>query len=589
VGQLVVDDTMVPNSQCDLLGRRMVLSHTPIFTGEVVACVFLALSGCQVNNNTAAFPPPREIVGAGTAVRDAIDSYHWPGDCFWLQSVGTMLAAGSAREAAETMEAAILDQPSLVDAGLILARAYTQRGCRDRAVDWLGRLAAANPTSDRVVKALVQGLIKEASDMGSPSGKLPVSPKDVLSDVGWSPVLDWVVVGFIHQMLGRMDKARAAYAVADSHADSPGLRGITRRTEAAAFLMNGDKLSARRALDREGVGESGDPLGSILRSIALDETVDDADIMVMSSVVPEWTARLFVGWLLVFNGRREDAMPLFQRVAELKPRLPGLSGMVGAWLYEEGRYGEAIPLLSEAIRQETNDAALPLALLWARIHAGKIDEAIPTLEEYVKADPNSNVFRFLLGAAYAVKSQERKELIPKALEHREAARHLGNRALAAYSRFLAVAYLKAGEPGKALCEYGEAVDRGLAVSWEKELAPAMKLLAAAYRRGASQPKRMVTALRQVADAYPDKPLAHFVLSLAYLAEDAFDEALEEVLLTELLISRGKDPPSPGIAALRRSCESPDAAAKRAKQRYQRISDSARNERGPSTREEADVP
>ena len=573
----------------EVLGRHALSHRCVLSTGQAVLFILLVICGCQGVGGDVAHAPSRKVAGIETAVRDVLGSHQWPRDCPWRQDVRAMLATGRALEAAETMEVALLGRPDLVDAGILLGRAYAKHGFVGRSVDWLGRLAAARPADGRALKALLQRLMQEVSDKGIPSDSayLSMLGSFLRSDIGRFPHLDWSVVGLLHQILGHKDRASAALGRAETLADKPRLRAVVRQIEAVGLLMSGDRLGARRALERAGVGEPEDPLGRLLLAIARGHELRDRDIIAVGSVIPEGVVHHVVGWLLISNGRRQDGMPHLRRAAELKPGLPGLPATVGAWLYENGRYQEAIPFLEEATKQEPDDETLPLVLLWAYVHANKAAEAIPILEDRVRTDPSSAVYRCLLGAAYIMMSQERKELLPKALEYREAAGRLGVEVSAVYYRLLAVAYLGAGEYGKALCEYADAIEMGAAVSWEKRLAPAMQLVVAEYRKGEPQPAGIAQALRRLAGAYPDKPLAHFALFVAYWSEDRFDDGLEEVLLSELLHSGGHSPQSPVIEKLRRECVNPEAAARRAKQRFQKIRDSASEDRVPSDKEGAD--
>jgi tetratricopeptide (TPR) repeat protein len=358
--------------------------------------------------------------------------------------------------------------------------------------------------------------------------------------------------------------------------------------EALSLLIEGDRAGAQKALEGAGADEPYSPLRELLWAISRGDEVRDRDIMAASRVVPESAVRFTVGSLLELHGRRQDAMPHLRRAAELRPGSTGLSAKVGAWLYKTGSFEEAIPFLEEAAREEPDDQGGAAMLLMAYVRSRGLAKAIPMLEERVRENPRSAEDRFLLSWAYLLMGQKKKGLLPKALQHKEAAESLGWHATADYLHLLAVTYLKAGEGGKALCEYADAIERGAVVSWKKEVGPAMLLVCTGLRKRTPQPARLVNALRRLAAAYPGEMLAHLTLSMAYVAEGKADNALEEALIAGMLAPEEASRLAPYIASLRRAAAAPEARAERAKRRFQQIKGSANKSRVPPDKKEADI-
>jgi hypothetical protein len=222
--------------------------------------------------------------------------------------------------------------------------------------------------------------------------------------------------------------------------------------------------------------------------------------------------------------------------------------------------------------------------MMAYIQTRKVSESIPMLEKHVRENPGSADSRFVLCAAYLVTSRDR-DVLRKALRLKEAAEDLGGHAPTKLLQIAAAAYLKLGEAGKALCDYADAVGRGVVVSWEKEVGPAMLRVSKDYRNRVPQSERVFKAIRRLADAYPGKPLVHVALSFAYLPKGKADDALEEILLGALLMPEYASRLSPYIDSLGRVSVAPEARAERAKQRFQEIRASAGEDRKSPGREE----
>ena len=72
----------------------------------------------------------------------------------------------------------------------------------------------------------------------------------------------------------------------------------------------------------------------------------------------------------------------------------------GAFLVRQGRAGEAVPLLAEALKGSPGSARGNTELGRALLHLGRSSEAARCLETAVKADPSSVATRLLLGRAY---------------------------------------------------------------------------------------------------------------------------------------------------------------------------------------------
>ena len=72
----------------------------------------------------------------------------------------------------------------------------------------------------------------------------------------------------------------------------------------------------------------------------------------------------------------------------------------GAFLFRQGRLGEALPLLNEAVRAAPRSARAHTELGRVALHLGSADAAVASLETAVNLDPRSSAARLLHGRAY---------------------------------------------------------------------------------------------------------------------------------------------------------------------------------------------
>jgi Tfp pilus assembly protein PilF len=72
----------------------------------------------------------------------------------------------------------------------------------------------------------------------------------------------------------------------------------------------------------------------------------------------------------------------------------------GAFLFREGRLGEALPVLREAVRAMPRSPRANTELGRVMLHLGNPEAAAASLEQAVDLDPRSSTARLLLGRAY---------------------------------------------------------------------------------------------------------------------------------------------------------------------------------------------
>ena len=83
---------------------------------------------------------------------------------------------------------------------------------------------------------------------------------------------------------------------------------------------------------------------------------------------------------------------------ELMPEDPRVD--YGAFLFRQGRLGEALTVLQEAVRATARSPRAHTELGRVLLHMGKIEAACASLEKAVNLDPRSSNARLLLGRAY---------------------------------------------------------------------------------------------------------------------------------------------------------------------------------------------
>ncbi|MBI1748015.1 MAG: tetratricopeptide repeat protein [Acidobacteria bacterium] len=71
---------------------------------------------------------------------------------------------------------------------------------------------------------------------------------------------------------------------------------------------------------------------------------------------PTAEAHTFLGWTYSFQGKLEDAIAECKRAIEIDPDFGNPYNDIGAYLFEEEKYEEAIPWLEKAIQAKRYDA-----------------------------------------------------------------------------------------------------------------------------------------------------------------------------------------------------------------------------------------
>jgi tetratricopeptide (TPR) repeat protein len=353
----------------------------------------LLFSGCQRPNGEAVRTQPRSVVEIGAAIRDVLDDHRWPDVDGWRHDIRVMLAQGRVLQAADALETALHSRPYLVDAAVSLGRAYKEHGHSERGLILLETIAAARPSHRGSLDALHRCLAAEKAGDSSLHDTVTFLALALTRNVGRVPALEWLWLSFYYRKLGRPDKTAAALSTAEGLAKEPDVRGAIRQIEALRLLLGGDRLGARKMLERGDDGKRDEPIEKLLLAIARGDDLQDVDISAAADMLSDWNLRLALGVALLANGRHQDAMPHLRRTVELNAELEsGLSAFLGTWLYSTSNFKEAIPFLEEALRQEaTSDQVSSSALM-----VGNFKETSPFLKEAVRQERPRSVSEYLL-------------------------------------------------------------------------------------------------------------------------------------------------------------------------------------------------
>lgn len=239
-----------------------------------------------------------------------------------------------------------------------------------------------------------------------------------------------------------------------------------------------------------------------------------------------------------------------QRILEVIGKDPGVIDawtMLGTLYHRQGRAGNAVAALEEALRRRPDDPLVSAALATALLSAGRADEAQRTLEAAQRIQPEDPRIYYLLGmvAEQEGRDEDAPALYRKtlALNPRSAPAHVQLGALALRRDDVATAEREltaalALDPrvasarfwrGQILVHEGRVEEAVAAYNEELAITPrdlrAAYALAEAYAR-LGRPAEQEQALRSAIDANPAAPTPYLTLAKLYLDRgERFHEAV----------------------------------------------------------------
>ena len=124
-----------------------------------------------------------------------------------------------------------------------------------------------------------------------------------------------------------------------------------------------------------------------------------------------WLAWNNLGTSYLRQGRTDEAMSMFQRVAELEPTLMHGHLNVGSALLELGRPAEALPWIEKALPLMPDNVNTHFALARARRGVGDTDKAVESYRRVLKLDPRQPEARRELAMIYLLQGRDRAAAI----------------------------------------------------------------------------------------------------------------------------------------------------------------------------------
>lgn len=116
------------------------------------------------------------------------------------------------------------------------------------------------------------------------------------------------------------------------------------------------------------------------------------------------------GDLLVFHGRKEQAVAEFQKALQFRPDYPWVHNNIGVQFLDQGRIQEAEHHFSEAARLEPESELYQLNLSIALSQLGKTDQAIDVLNQLVKRPSNNPSVYYNLGVLLAQRGKKQEAI-----------------------------------------------------------------------------------------------------------------------------------------------------------------------------------
>jgi tetratricopeptide (TPR) repeat protein len=197
-------------------------------------------------------------------------------------------------------------------------------------------------------------------------------------------------VGMAYSMMGNVEAARAAFAVA-AKGDIPIRDEATRRLTLLDDFKDRSPPELEKMLSQQPtdvllqlrLAEAWEKEGASEKAAAAYEQALKLNPKLGSAFAR--LARLKAGPLK----QSDEALALAKKARELAPNDPFVAGTLGVAAYKSGNLSLAYPLLQEGSRQFPNDPEMLHALAWAAYRLAQTAEARETMQRLVNAAPAS--------------------------------------------------------------------------------------------------------------------------------------------------------------------------------------------------------
>jgi putative PEP-CTERM system TPR-repeat lipoprotein len=460
----------------------------------------------------------------------------------YVQEAESYLQKGEMQAAVIQLKNALQQDPDNARARFRLGETYLELGQGAAAAKELGQAKALGVAAEQVLVPLGRALLMQGAHQRVLDEIEP--PKDA------SAVLEaeiFVLHGQAELALGRVPEAKDKFEKAHQlHADSSDVQlglarialverdydGATPYVAQAleldpknvdAWLVKGEvaRLQGDLAGARDAFSEALDivpdnvlaRLGRATVQIGL-EAHDSAaeDVAMVIERYPEAPAANHLQAVLAYHNRdmtgTEEAL---QKVLQVTPgHLPSML-LLGASLYAQGKFEQALPPLDRYVAAIPNNPAARKLLGATHLRLGQPREAIAVLEADVDRAEGDAQWLALLGSAYSQAGDADKatEWLDKAVTLSPDAAALRNQ--------LAISHLRQGEAAQAVSELESAVDLGQGV-FESDV-----LLILAHLRN-QQLDQALEAAQALVEKLPENPMPYNLLGAVYGAQQDFNAA-----------------------------------------------------------------
>ncbi len=192
---------------------------------------------------------------------------------------------------------------------------------------------------------------------------------------------------------------------------------------------------------------------------------------------------------------------------------------------ENGRYGEAVPILEEVVKQEPHALTAYLLLGRAYVSLKEYGKAIPPLQQVVQTTPDNSLARYELGCAL-VKTGQWNEAAP---QFEAAVSQMNSSAMMHF--YLALVYQRTSRNDEASAEFKDALHL------DPKSFPANLLLGRLYIQQ-QKAAEALPLLRKAAALRPDAIDPHRLLADAYTQLGREEDARRELSEAERIQSSG---------------------------------------------------